>query len=307
MRKKHMSIMTFIVGCGFLFSFLLTGYVFGAESSVEGRIKRLEQNMKSLEEANKALQHELTRAKDVQEIARLQAMYEAVHGSEEWLSWSLFADRPDTTKEVTMGKLVGFNAIKADYLSMAWGRGAKDYALAHGYTLSNEAPSDDLPTFGAISGGTPSGGGPPGGTSAAFTGVTMHPIGTPCIVVANDGKTAKATFTSLGFENGWCYGKYANSYIKIDGKWYIWHMKWLRCFKAPYSIGWADQTIDQIYEFTKGEKDADGNPKVNPEINYDYLLAPNKPFKTITVAKPYETWTKEDEDGGWWKRETKEP
>jgi len=46
---------------------------------------------------------------------------------------------------------------------------------------------------------------------------------------------------------------------------------------------------------------------LNPEINYDYLLAPKKPFKTITVAKPYETWTEEDENGGWWKRKAKIP
>jgi hypothetical protein len=34
----------------------------------------------------------------------------------------------------------------------------------------------------------------------------------------------------------WCYGKYANDYIKIDGKWYLWHKKWLRGFSCAIVI-----------------------------------------------------------------------
>lgn len=134
----------------------------------------------------------------------------------------------------------------------------------------------------------------------------IHPIPSPVIVVADDGKTAKATFTSFGFEgNSWCYGKYANSYIKIDGKWYIWHMKWLRCFKTPFSTAWYDQTVEEVYEFTT--LDDDGNPILDPNIDYSYLAAPGKTIKTIAAPEPYATWTEADEDGGWWKKETEIP
>jgi hypothetical protein len=133
---------------------------------------------------------------------------------------------------------------------------------------------------------------------------TIHPIATPCIVVAGDGKTAKATYTSLGFEgNMWCYGKIANAYIKMeDGKWYIWHQKWLRCFETPFSTSWADQSVEGIYQFALGKKDENGRFKLPEGVNYDYLLAPDKEFKSIPVPEPYETWTAADEDGGWWKR-----
>jgi hypothetical protein len=125
--------------------------------------------------------------------------------------------------------------------------------------------------------------------------------------VADDGQTAKATFTSLGFEDGWCYGMYANSYIKINGEWKIWHMKWLRCFKTNFYKSWDDQTIDEIYEFTQGQKDKWGFPKVSADIDYSLLNAPGKVVKTITAPKPYATWAKEDEDGSWWKRDTVTP
>ena len=73
-------------------------------------------------------------------------------------------------------------------------------------------------------------------------------------------------------------------------------MKRLRYFKNPFDTCRANQTIDAFYQFTKGEKDEKGNPKVNPEINYDYLLAPDRPFKTISVPRPCEIRTKADEN-----------
>lgn len=283
MGNKHVSILSLAVACAFLFSCIISGPVFAKESDLEERIKKLEETIETL-------QKELTRAKDVQEIANLQARYCAIHNTDERLSWSLFANRPDTTKEITHTRLVGFENIKKEYLE-----GPKAVL-----------ESGNLPE-GTIIGwtGFAEGSMPPAGMMG---GMRIHPIGTPCIVVAGDGKTAKATFTSLGIEGtGWCYGMYANDYIKIDGKWYIWHMKWLRCFKTDWNKSFADQTLDEIYEFTQGEKDQWGFPKVNPGIDYSYLYAPGKKVETISAPKPYETWTEEDDNGGWWKRETIEP
>jgi hypothetical protein len=272
------AVMVILIVGGFLPSQLLA-------ESLENRVKALE---KTIEE----LQHQATRSQDVIDIMNLQARYCAIHHSQEKLSWMLFADRPDTTQEITHSRFVGFENIKKNYLE---GPAA---VLA----------SENLPE-GTVIGWTGFQGMAEGGEAPkGMGGMRIHPIGTPCIVVADDGKTAKATFTSLGLEGeGWCYGMYANSYIKIDGKWYIWHMKWLRNFKTNYYKAWFDQTLDEIYEFTQGETDEYGFPKVNPQMDYSYLYAPGKEVETITAPKPYKTWTKEDENGGWWKRKTIEP
>lgn len=267
------------------FGFLMPAHVLGADASLEKRVESLEKTIEKL-------QHQATRAQDVLDIMYLQARYEAIHNSDESLGWMLFADRPDTTQEITHSRIIGFDNIKKSYLE--------------GYKALSE--SEDLPE-GTVIGwtgfaGMEEGAKPPEGMG----GMRIHPIGTPCIVVADDGQTAKATFTSFGIEGpGWCYGKYANSYIKIDGKWYIWHMKWLRNFKINFYKAWFDQTLDEIYEFTQGKTDQWGFPAVNSEIDYSYLYAPGKEVETITAPKPYKTWTKEDENGEWWKRKTIEP
>lgn len=291
----------------------------GPKASANAMAQSPEESSKSVAEEIAGLKHELTRLQDVNEIMKLQARYETIHASDENLGWMLFANRPDTSKEITAEKIVGFENIKGGGPGGPPGGGPGGPPSGGPGGPPGGGPGGVPDAAGGARGGAPGG---PGSNlagvpaslaryyniSAQGTKFTIHPVSTPCIEVAADGKTAKGTFTSLGFEGDmWCYGKYANDYIKIDGKWYIWHMKWLRCFKTPFGISWADQTIDQIYEFTRGEKDENGNPKVNEEINYDYLLAPNKRFKTITVARPYETWTKEDENGGWWKKETVEP
>jgi hypothetical protein len=304
MIRKHFEKFSLVMGLSLIFSCLLTGYVFGAESSVEERIK-------SLEAAVKALELKATRAQDVIDIQNLQGRYEAVHSTDEGLSWMLFADRPDTTKEITNTKLIGFDNIKADYMRMLQqGDGASVAGATAGGTPSGNSPSGAALSGGASAGGFPASGASAGGIYAGGSmsagKFTVHPVGTPVIAVADDGQTAKATFTSFGFEgDAWCYGKYANSYIKIDGKWYIWHMKWLRCFKTSFYKAWYDQTLEEIFEFA--QKDENGLPKVRTDIDYSYLRAAGKKFETITTPKPYKTWTKEDEDGGWWKRETKEP
>ncbi len=253
----------------------------------------------SVEERLAALEHELTRTRDVHEIANLQGRYEAIHCAQEPLSVKLFANRPDTSKEITRDKLIGYDAIVNDYKRMGGGGGPG----GPGGPGGAGAPGGMPPGAGAMAGG------PPGnGPGASERIKAMHPLGTPVIVVADDGKTAKATYTSFGFEgNNWCYGKYANSYIKMDdGKWYIWHMKWLRCFKTPFNEAWYDQTEDRVYEFAP-TKDSSGK-RIMPEgINFNLLVAPGKEAKTIAVAKPYKTWTKEDDDGGWWKKDTVEP
>jgi hypothetical protein len=299
MIKKEKSVSVIIIMFTFLLFLGLPGHIWGAGNSVEERFKALEERIKSLEETNKTLEMKATRAQDVIDIQNLQARYCAIHNTQESLGWMLFANRPDTTQEITHSRFVGFDNIKKNYLegpAAVLASGNLPEGTVIGWTgFASSGAASGNPAVGA-----------PGGSSKSGIHF-IHPISTPCIVVADDGKTAKATFTSLGFEGGWCYGMYANDYIKIDGKWYIWHMKWLRCFKTTFYKSWDDQTVDEIYEFTQGKKDEWGFPKVDSRIDYSYLNAPGKVVKTITAPQPYKTWTKEDENGAWWKRETVTP
>lgn len=298
---KQLKVMT--VGF-FAVGFMLTSNAVAKDSAIEKRLQ-------ALEESTASLQKELTRAQDILAIQTLQGRYEAVHNSDESLSYVFFANRPDTSKEITRDKIIGYDNILADYKRMAGGGAPPGMMMPGGEmpsgegmgappgNMSGDGPSGDMPA-----GGPPEGMGGPGRAEERIKAI--HPIASPVIVVADDGKTAKATFTSFGLEgNSWCYGKYANSYIKIDGEWYIWHMKWLRCFKTPFDTAWYDQTAEEVYEFTT--LDEDGNPILDPNIAYNYLAAPGKTIKTITAPVPYATWTEADEDGGWWKGETQIP
>jgi hypothetical protein len=312
--KKNTSSLILVILCVFFLGSVLPNNVSAAGSSVEERIKALEEGNKMLEEKVKSLELKATRAQDVLDIMNLQARYEAIHSSQESLTWMLFANRPDSTYEITHSRVIGFENIKL-YLTdhkklMELYKAGK---LPEGTTLYDWQAG----LASASTGAAPSGGAPPGGSSgAAVTLPSMgassmppiHPISTPNIIVAGDGKTAKATFTSFGYERGgWCYGKYANAYIKIDGKWYLWHEKWLRGFSTNYYKSPEEQTVKQIFEWVK-DFDENGLPKVDKNLTYKYLWYPGKKDgMTITAPQPYETWTKEDDNGGWWKKLTVTP
>lgn len=290
-----------------------------AESASDGS---LEARVRNLEQALAAVQLQATRSQDVLDIMNLQARYEAIHSSQESLAWMLFARREDSTLEITHSRVVGFDNIKLQYTEprklMELYKAGKLPAGTHLHEIkmSPQSGSFGPPQAG---GGTPEwvkaqmgqgvGQGAPRKVfgKGPATVPPIHPVSTPNIIVAGDGQTAKATFTSLGYERGgWCYGKYANDYIKIDGRWYIWHEKWLRGFSNNFYQSPDDETIDQIFEWTT-DRDANGFPVIAKELTAQYLWYPGKENMTITAPRPYQTWTKEDDNGGWWKRPTTEP
>lgn len=335
MTQKNVILSTLVVGCGVLLGNLTPMLFSQSEKTLEQRVKELEQGLKEVK-------LQATRAQDVLDIMDLQARYEAIHSTQEYLGWMLYANRPDSSDEVTHTRLIGFEAIKLQFTDqkklmelyragklpagthIRESGGAPGGGSAPGGSGTPPADAGGAPATGSLAGaggGAPSGSfGPPtaGGNAAkAYTGKVygkgttgippIHPISTPNIIVADDGKTAKATFTSLGWERGgWCYGKYANDYIKIDGKWYIWHKKWLRGWSADYDVSPENKSIEQIFEWTT-EKDANGFPVVAKELTTQYLWYPGKESLTITAPKPYKTWTKEDDNGAWWKRPTVTP
>jgi hypothetical protein len=283
------------------------------------------EKIKKLEDRIAEVQLQATRAQDVIDIMNLQARYEAIHSTQENLTWQLYAPREDSVDEVTHSRIVGYEYIKMQFtdrerLNQLYLEGKLPEGT-HIHQMDFPMGGPPGPPPGAGSPGSPPGGGPPpaGGIPIKIaenqqvfgTGPRsvppIHPVATYNIVVADDGQTAKATFSSLGYERGgWCYGKYANDYIKIDGKWYIWHKKWLRGFSASYYKSPDENTIDEIFEWTK-DRDENGFPIINENLTAKYLWYPGKENMTITAPQPYATWTEADENGGWWKRETVTP
>jgi len=75
-----------------------------------------------------------------------------------------------------------------------------------------------------------------------------HRCVNPVIEISRDGKTAKAAWFSPGImvdasknSQAWAWGKYDNDYVKEDGKWKIWHLRWYQTFETPFEKGWLYQ------------------------------------------------------------------
>lgn len=91
--------------------------------------------------------------------------------------------------------------------------------------------------------------------------IFFHTLATPCIQVAGDGKTAKATWWSPGFETGldggmiggpedlavWCWGKYGCDFIKHPetGEWKIWHSHWFRTTRNDYHLSFTEFALKE--------------------------------------------------------------
>ena len=136
-----------------------------------------------------------------------------------------------------------------------------------------------------------------------------HHITTPLIEVAGDAQTAKAVFFSPGLETHlnpktgeiipmWCWGRYRADFIKEDGEWKFWRVKFHVHFNTPYGgMGWpetangAAEIVDdmvRIHDVDEGPHMYDRN-----RDDFDVLRMVPKPFE------PYETYTEDmfrDED-----------
>lgn len=137
-----------------------------------------------------------------------------------------------------------------------------------------------------------------------------HELLTPIIEVAGDNQSAKAFYSSLGFEtlvmedgtkkSLWSYCKFKFGFIKEDGQWKIYRMDMHGTFNTPFDgKGWAEEPY--LIGFSSNE--------VN---NWDPRWAPNRLVKENYVPlqtdspdcdihnlipappEPYDTW-----DEGW--------
>jgi hypothetical protein len=222
----------------------------------------------SLEEMAQTLekqQKEIQKLKDVYEIQNLMGRYIYLHevGRDPEFPDTLYAKKtPGVSVEVATSGV--FLADKGD-LRRAWP--------------------------------TPPGTEPGLQKGALFT----HPITTPVIEVAGDGKTAKGVWMSLGYETGaddpqtkkkiamFEYHKKGVDFVKEDGKWKIWHYHVYRQFMTPWNVPFTDEWERNVRDKTIGKFEEIFKP--------DLPTTADNPYSQDTVRElvpappePYEKW-----------------
>lgn len=125
--------------------------------------------------------------------------------------------------------------------------------------------------------------------------LNVHPITTPFIEIAGDGKTAKGIWysTSLCAEiqkDGKLlpmsiWGKYGVDFIKEDGKWKIWHFRVYNDFMVPEGEGWEQNLNNFPGRTFKGA--ATPNKQLKP---YNFYSPKTVPQYEPKPSEPYETW-----------------
>ena len=271
-------------------NFFLTGALALASLKLGGflgatRVSAKESSSKSIEDRITGLEHEITRLQAINEIENLMGRYEAIHmGKYVEKTWELYARHtPNTWMDIAdWGVFVGIDSIKR-----AWTQGSIGVVgpVNAGDTSGSQPPQTTRTAPPAGTGQSGASGQPQG----LGKNLAEHPLTTPVIQVAKDGMTAKALWWSPGMERGgWAYGKYGVDFVKEDGVWKIWHLKWFRIFITPYN-----------QSYTESQDPAAAGDR-NPDLPVRY----HKPFNSDKwtgepippAPKPYETWTEEDED-----------
>jgi len=128
----------------------------------------------------------------------------------------------------------------------------------------------------------------------------QHPITTPVIEVAGDGKTAKGVWISPGLETMpyqgklrafWAWVKYGVDFVKEDGEWRIWHNHVYAIMRCPFEKSWVEEPnidIDVIPDGFKPDK----------PTTYDHPYSPTGVLESVPWPPlPYETWDPKDTYG----------
>ncbi len=103
----------------------------------------------------------------------------------------------------------------------------------------------------------------------------MYTVDTPIVTVAEDGETAYGVWTSAGVdtwregdehpEGYWRWGKYAVDFIRENGVWKIWKLRFYPYFLTKYSESW---TKAPAYDYAFFPVTPD-RPRETPVYHYD--------------------------------------
>jgi hypothetical protein len=120
--------------------------------------------------------------------------------------------------------------------------------------------------------------------------MNLHPLTTPVIEVAADGKTAKGVWIAPGVSVSpkralWEWVKYGIDFIKEDGKWKFWHKHDYGIFLTEHGKSWVEVPEKPNYPIVPDEYKPD---RPNP---YEKAYSPNTKTELIPIPpEPYETF-----------------
>jgi hypothetical protein len=189
------------------------------EKSLKQRLEGVEEHIKDLQKTNHELTHEIKRLQAVSEIQNLMGRYEYFHAQH----------RND--------KMIELYAQKAP--------GVRFYLGEIGYWEGTSAPAR---AHTVLSGGS---------DDELHKGrLHLHPITTPVIEIAGDGKTAKGVWITIGigimpnpeingqFINQWTVSSYGVDFIKEDDRWKFWRFHIYRFLSNSFDKPFSDYEAD---------------------------------------------------------------
>ena len=127
----------------------------------------------------------------------------------------------------------------------------------------------------------------------------MHPLTTPVIEIAGDGKTAKAVWISPGHETVyvegklkayWAWCKYGVDFVKENGKWKIWHSHVYAIFRCPYETSWvevSDPPLTPIPDELKADRPTTYHHPYSTNTLCEYVPEPPEPYETWDESTAY--------------------
>lgn len=232
-------------GCVTLAKMNATNAPDGIDANQDGRLtlaemkafdKKMAPLMAKSQGLGNARQHgvaDVQRLLDIQDITTLMsrhAWYYSAGQHQRELDELFATEMPDVSFGTNAGYWVGYTSIKRSYVDWFHKQAAKDLAaLSRRHPEIKNTPENLL-----------------AGTSM------IHTITTPLIVVAEDGNTAKGLFYSPGQVTqtplgqptaGWMWERYAIDFIKLKGRWLIWHFNVFTDFSVPPGGDWTKDTM----------------------------------------------------------------
>lgn len=219
----------------------------------------------SIEEKLERVEKKAQKAIDIQEIMNVISMYaimDAQGKNREQLNEIWAMNMPDVCWIDNDATWIGPEAVETHYAD-GWEKHKKEY-LQEVLKINPGLENDPK--------------------NALIGHLKMHAVCSPIIEIAGDGQTAKGMFDSPGFATDavggefrplWTWGRMFVDFIKVDGKWKIWHFSPLLHFFAPYYKSWVDLARE-------------GGRKLSPEEQalYDKAIKRCERYSTTKLCGP---------------------
>jgi hypothetical protein len=222
--------------------------------------QKLEELEKKFDRKVASLEHELERARAVNEILNLMHRLQYLHGS-------------NRNSEIVNLFAQGVPDVRLHFGEQGYWEGLEGIRKIGEMMLGDE-------------------------TSRAGR-MGMHIMLQPVIEVAADGQTAQAVFWAMGILAGkdrktgepsatWEWNRYGDDFIKEDGQWKLWHHHVFPLFRLGYDNKWADQFKKE--DMPPMQFPEDTKPYYHPPTPKDVFYSPDEELPDIPPPQPYETF-----------------